>query len=70
MTAANFADGYARLRALGPVPAFAVVDRAIWADVSRALVGLRVAERRRRQRLAESATCEACLPPEQSAVAA
>jgi hypothetical protein len=58
--ATDFSEAYSRLRALGPVPDFALVDRAIWRDPSRALVGLRVAERRRRQVLGEATTCSAC----------
>lgn len=59
-TSVDFVDGYTRLQAAGSVAAFALVDRALWADVSRAMVGLRVAERRRRQRLAEAAVCRPC----------
>jgi hypothetical protein len=50
----DFSAAYQRLAQLGPVPAFPVFERVLWADVSRALVGLRVGERRRRQRLAEA----------------
>lgn len=68
--AVDFEDAYARLRLVPGAPAFPVVDRLLWADVSRALVGLRVAERQRRQELAESPNCDTCEPTAGLAAAA
>ena len=58
--ARDFPDAYRRLARLGPVPPFAVVERALWATPSMALLDLRVAERRRRQVTAELAACVEC----------
>lgn len=69
-SAADFADAYGRLEVIGLAPAFPILDRAIWMDISRGLVGLRVAERRRRQAMAESGTCQLCSSRDQLAEAA
>lgn len=59
--ARHFADAYRRLIASGVNVPYAVVERAIWTDTgNRTLVALRTAERRRRQRLAETASCTIC----------
>lgn len=70
MPAADFLNAAERLRAEGETPVFALVERAIWRDVSRPLVGLRVAERRRRQALAEGDPCGLCTASPALAVAA
>ena len=56
----DFVEAHRRLATSGSGREFAVLDRLLWADVSRALVGLRVAERRRRQALAETDACTVC----------
>lgn len=59
--AIDFSDAYGRLsRLYDDLPTFAVVERALWADRSSVLVGLRTSERRRRQALAESGSCSSC----------
>jgi hypothetical protein len=62
VTAGDFRSACAALAAALDL-SMPVVERALWRDRSRALAELRVAERRRRQHLAETAACQLCATP-------
>lgn len=59
--APDFADAFRRMRRRGPLPPFAVVERALWSSHSVALLGLRTRERGHRQAEAERPICAECL---------